>query len=69
VARRRKIAEPIEAPRPLVEGVDYYVDQGLYVWTAAYLARRGTCCGSGCRHCPYPKGGPAGAVGSGREPK
>jgi hypothetical protein len=26
---------------------------GLFVFTAAYLADRGTCCGSGCRHCPY----------------
>jgi hypothetical protein len=28
-------------------------DTGLFVLTAAYLARRGTCCGRGCRHCPY----------------
>ena len=26
---------------------------GLFVQTAATLARRGTCCGQGCRHCPY----------------
>ena len=26
---------------------------GLFVFTAAYLAARGTCCDSGCRHCPY----------------
>jgi hypothetical protein len=26
---------------------------GLFVMTAATLARRGYCCGSGCRHCPY----------------
>ncbi len=26
---------------------------GLSVLTAGYLAARGTCCGSGCRHCPY----------------
>ena len=39
---------------PLVEGRDYYVDpDGLYVFTAAYLLARGTCCRSGCRHCPY----------------
>jgi hypothetical protein len=28
-------------------------DSGLFVFTAAYLAARGTCCDSGCRHCPY----------------
>lgn len=26
---------------------------GLFVFTATYLAARGTCCDSGCRHCPY----------------
>ena len=26
---------------------------GLFVFTAAYLTARGTCCDSGCRHCPY----------------
>lgn len=40
---------------PLVEGEDYYVENGLYVFTASYLKRRGYCCGSSCRHCPYPK--------------
>jgi hypothetical protein len=28
-------------------------DTGLFVLTAAFLAGRGRCCGSGCRHCPY----------------
>ena len=26
---------------------------GYSVLTAAYLAERGSCCNSGCRHCPY----------------
>lgn len=32
-----------------------YLDpgSGLFVLTAAFLARRGTCCEQGCRHCPY----------------
>ena len=36
-------------------GADTYVDpgSGLTVLTAAFLARRGYCCDSGCRHCPY----------------
>ena len=29
-------------------------DSGLLVLTAPALARRGLCCGWGCRHCPYP---------------
>jgi Family of unknown function (DUF5522) len=38
---------------PLVEGRDYYVENGVYVFTADFLQRRGYCCRSGCRHCPY----------------
>jgi hypothetical protein len=32
-----------------------YVDPatGLFVLTAAFHARRGSCCHNGCRHCPY----------------
>lgn len=39
----------------LEAGADTYVDprSGYTVLTAGYLARRGTCCESGCRHCPY----------------
>jgi hypothetical protein len=32
---------------------DYYVENGLLVFTAAFHLKRGYCCGSGCRHCPY----------------
>ncbi|WP_145245431.1 DUF5522 domain-containing protein [Aeoliella mucimassa] len=32
---------------------DYTIENGRLVFTAEYLLRRGTCCGSGCRHCPY----------------
>ncbi|HUB86705.1 MAG TPA: cysteine-rich CWC family protein [Verrucomicrobiae bacterium] len=34
---------------------DFYFDGGMMVFTVAYHLRRGWCCGSGCRHCPYPK--------------
>jgi len=26
---------------------------GLWVFTATYHLDRGSCCDSGCRHCPY----------------
>ncbi|HPK02662.1 MAG TPA: DUF5522 domain-containing protein [Candidatus Sumerlaeota bacterium] len=40
----------------LKEGQDYYRDQnGLLVFTADYLRRRGFCCHCGCRNCPYPE--------------
>lgn len=28
-------------------------DTGLFVMTAGYHERRGHCCNSSCRHCPY----------------
>jgi len=37
----------------LIEGRDYYSESGRMVFTGSYLERRGYCCGSGCRHCPY----------------
>jgi hypothetical protein len=37
----------------LKEGIDYYIENGLFVFTAAFLLKRGYCCESGCRHCPY----------------
>jgi hypothetical protein len=40
-------------PPPLVEGVDYYMDGAKFVFTAAYHLKRGYCCNSRCRHCPY----------------
>lgn len=32
---------------------DYYWENGLLVFTQAYHLKRGYCCQSGCRHCPY----------------
>jgi hypothetical protein len=48
---------PPEAPendnhKPPAEP-DWYFENGLLVYTAAYHLKRGSCCGSGCRHCPY----------------
>ena len=39
----------------LADGETGYLDpvSGLFVLTAGFLAGRGTCCGRGCRHCPY----------------
>src|SRR5688572_13648290 len=40
-------------PPPLVEGEDYYMEGGLFIFTERYHLRRGYCCENGCRHCPY----------------
>jgi hypothetical protein len=38
---------------PLKEGEDFFLEKGLMVFTKAYHLKRGYCCGSGCRFCPY----------------
>jgi len=38
----------------LIEDEDYYLsDQGYKVFTEKFHLKRGHCCKSGCRHCPY----------------
>ncbi len=44
-----------EEPK-LVEGEDYYLEGKAMVFTARFHLRRGYCCESGCRHCPYKSG-------------
>ncbi len=46
----RRVKEKVQQ---LVEGEDFYWESGLMVFTRAYHLKRGYCCGSGCRHCPY----------------
>jgi hypothetical protein len=40
-------------PQPALAPEDYYIENGYTVFTGAYHLKRGTCCGSGCRHCPW----------------
>lgn len=38
----------------LIEGEDfYYNEQGYMVLTEKFHLKKGTCCGNGCKHCPY----------------
>lgn len=37
----------------LLEGKDFYWEGPYLVFTASYHLRKGSCCGSRCRHCPY----------------
>ena len=37
----------------LIEGEDFYREGPYIVFTEKYLRKRGYCCESGCRHCPY----------------
>lgn len=34
-------------------GIDYYLENGKIIYTESYLKKRGKCCASNCRHCPY----------------
>ncbi|MCC2548854.1 DUF5522 domain-containing protein [Hymenobacter sp. BT175] len=40
-------------PQPLQPGDFYFTPDGLMVFTEQYHRRRGSCCQSGCRHCPW----------------
>ena len=42
------------APKPaLIENIDYYLENGFFVFMEKFHLDRGYCCKSGCRHCPY----------------
>ncbi len=43
---------PREAPAELAPE-DFYMEGPYVVFTAAYHLKRGFCCNSDCRHCPY----------------
>ena len=42
-----------QKPAPELAPEDYYYEGPYLVFTAAYHLKRGYCCNSGCRHCPY----------------
>ena len=48
------MSTPVDSELP---AEDFYYDGPFAVFTAAYLRKRGTCCGNGCRHCPYDEDG------------
>jgi len=53
---------PFKPQPPALELGDYYLEGPNLVFTVAYHLKRGFCCNSGCRHCPYgfaPPGAPA----------
>jgi hypothetical protein len=54
--KRPNTAPDYKRPGRPVEGIDYYLENGMFVMTSWSHLKRGYCCGSGCRHCPYPKG-------------
>lgn len=52
--RRENDVAKLSAPlNKLIEGIDYYLESGRWVLTEWFFLKRGYCCGSRCRHCPY----------------
>ena len=49
------IPQPVQPPAPIepLAPEDFYMEGPYVVFTAAYHLRRGSCCKSDCRHCPY----------------
>jgi hypothetical protein len=45
--KQREVLAPELAPE------DFYYEGPYLVFTAAYHRKRGYCCNSDCRHCPY----------------
>jgi hypothetical protein len=50
--RQASSGEPADATQPL-DPEDFYYEGPYLVFTAAYHLKRGYCCNSNCRHCPY----------------
>ena len=46
-------AKDLPKSTSLMEGIDYYIENGNYVFKAWFHLKRGHCCENGCRHCPY----------------
>jgi hypothetical protein len=51
-AKPVSIQPPADDSRELLPE-DFYYDGPYLVFTTAYHLKRGYCCNSGCRHCPY----------------
>ena len=52
-ALTENIAKDLPFTKHYIEGIDYYMEKSFWVFTAWHHLKRGTCCNSGCRHCPY----------------
>ncbi len=57
IVRLCLLAVQFRSMSELIESEDFYWEGPYMVFTAQYHLRKGQCCGSGCRHCPYePRG-------------
>jgi hypothetical protein len=49
----RDVDNEFRASEEQLNTEDFYYEGSYLVFTAAYHLKRGYCCNSGCRHCPY----------------
>ena len=47
------VSDTVGGKPGLVEHVDFQIENGKYVFSSWYHLKRGYCCGSGCRNCPF----------------
>lgn len=47
------LARPFRSEGPLLEWLDFTIENGYHVFSRWFHLKRGQCCGNGCRHCPY----------------
>jgi Family of unknown function (DUF5522) len=52
-AKNQRMEETSKSAESELRPEDFYYDGPYLVFTAAYHLKRGYCCNSGCRHCPY----------------
>jgi hypothetical protein len=43
----------VRAPSKLQPNVDYTIEGGKIILSENFLLKRGFCCNTRCRHCPY----------------
>lgn len=46
-------AKDLPKTKKQIEEIDFYIENGNYVFTTWYHLKRGSCCQNNCRHCPY----------------
>ena len=52
-SNQNKIMNNLEGGSQKLLPSDFYIENGIYVFTEEFHLRRGSCCGNGCRHCPF----------------
>ncbi|HEV2709367.1 MAG TPA: DUF5522 domain-containing protein [Edaphobacter sp.] len=48
-----ELSSPDDTAMTALVPEDFYWEGPYLVFTATYLLKRGYCCNSNCRHCPY----------------